>query len=192
MPAIRPHENRLRRALFRRLAATAMALALAPLVGCPAQPTAAEPAEHEHERGLHDHDHHVSEHRPRDFGEAVAALRRLHRHVFEELEEGHFDHAAEELSQLRDVIRWLPEIAGDSDMPEGQWNEAHAAAKRLEQIYGPLSAKVRRGERADAETAGKQAEREFAALDAIAKDGAWRGATPSADREDDAISRLEI
>jgi hypothetical protein len=87
---------------------------------------------HDHSHGHgHHHHHHEAERRPRDFPDAVAAVRRRHALVLEELEEGHLEHAVHELEKLLDVVDRLPSIAADSDMPKAPWDEVHAASKRL-------------------------------------------------------------
>lgn len=110
--------------------------------------------DHDHDDHDHDHEHHhhhEAEHRPRDFPDAVAAVRRRHALVLEELEEGHLEHAEHELEKLLDVVDWLPEIAADSDMTKGPWDEVHAASKRLRAVCAPGLESLRAGRAFDAE-----------------------------------------
>jgi len=45
------------------------------------------------------------------------------------------------LQEMSDLVRWLPELAADSDLKEEHWNEAHSAANRLEALLGAASSR---------------------------------------------------
>src|SRR3954468_1840621 len=77
-----------------------------------------------------DHDeehvgHVIPAHKPKSFPDAVRALRELN----DRIGRGAVD--AKTLSVALDVANWLPEIAADSDMPEGPWDEVDACSKVL-------------------------------------------------------------
>ena len=62
--------------------------------------------------------------------------------------------AAGDGKEYQDLLRWLPELAADTDLPESEWNEvdqfsieaaeAYAALKSDSQNWAPLQAKVSR------------------------------------------------
>jgi len=54
--------------------------------------------------------------------------------VMSELKAGHADHANQAFAKLRDVIRWLPELAADTDMGEADWNVVQEVSINLEKI----------------------------------------------------------
>jgi MoxR-like ATPase len=84
-----------------------------------------------------DHEHHVPAHRPRDFPHAVERIRELHRAIQRALATSDREAAAAQLSELMDDVRWLPEIAGDSDMPEAEWNEVNRISRELANLVEP-------------------------------------------------------
>jgi hypothetical protein len=94
-----------------------LCLVLATMSGCH---TATEStAEDEHL------EHHVPDHKPASLVVAWDQLKvRL----------GHLrsDSTAEEFTELRDIINWLPELAADSDLKRSQWDEIHAVSKQME------------------------------------------------------------
>ena len=69
----------------------------------------------------HDHDHHHGHHHSHDHA---------HHHV-------HLD----ALQEISDIVRWLPELAADSDLSEESWNRVYATAKSLEVILADASAR---------------------------------------------------
>lgn len=79
-----------------------------------------------------DHDHHIPEHRPKDYPDAVRQLTRRIELVRGEAR--HPAHAMDELKKLRDVITWLPELAADSDLKKREWDRIHELAKRLDRL----------------------------------------------------------
>jgi hypothetical protein len=73
-------------------------------------------------------EHVTPAHRPDQFPEAVARLRDLHR-AFSDPSTG--PTSPTRLQQYREIAAWLPEIAADSDMPEGEWDRVDAAARGI-------------------------------------------------------------
>ena len=67
-------------------------------------------ATHHHHDHPHDHDH-------------------SHSH-----EHGHEHAHLDALQEMSDLVRWLPDLAADSDLKEEPWNRVFAAAKSLEAI----------------------------------------------------------
>lgn len=78
-------------------------------------------------------DHHIPPHRPANLSAAVSQLEERPAALLKAIESK--DSSAETLfSELRDIVRWVPEIAADSDMTKQPWDEVHAAALKLEQL----------------------------------------------------------
>lgn len=75
-------------------------------------------------------EHHVPPHKPQNLTSAIDEIERR----FEVLAHGRevpiADRAAQ-LQELVDIIRWLPEIAGDSDLPEEQWNVVDQVSEKF-------------------------------------------------------------
>jgi len=78
-------------------------------------------------------DHHIPPHRPANLSAAVTQLEERPAALLKAVESK--DPNAEKLfSELRDIVRWVPEIAADSDMTKQPWDEVHAAALKLEEL----------------------------------------------------------
>lgn len=88
---------------------------------------------HDHENCLL-HDHGIPDHKPASFAEAVQELPRKQRLAVSELKVGHLDHAQEAIQKLQDVIRWLPELAADTDLAEADWNAVQALSRQMETV----------------------------------------------------------
>jgi hypothetical protein len=90
--------------------------------------------DHEHE---HDHAEHVDPgHWPTDLPDAVARLIEGHEQTRQALSAGVSGEALDALLHVqRDLAKWLPEVAADSDMPEGPWDRVDALASRLLPVY---------------------------------------------------------
>lgn len=85
----------------------------------------------------HDHDHEHAEHvdpahRPRDFPTAVSHLIAGHEALGPSQPAETLESA---LAIQIDLAKWLPEIAADSEMPEGPWDRVDALASRLLALY---------------------------------------------------------
>jgi hypothetical protein len=80
-------------------------------------------------------DHHVPFHKPADYGAAVARLHELHAELSGDRPERS---AVLEGSELTDLIRWLPELAADSDLPEAPWIRVDHASGELGRLAAQL------------------------------------------------------
>lgn len=112
---------------FRFVATTlwaAIGLLLMCLVGCGGSAT----AHHDEEE-----DHHIPPHRPKDLAAAVVQLEERPTALLKAIETKD-SQGATLFSELRDIVRWVPEIAADSDMPKQPWDEVHAAALKMEEL----------------------------------------------------------
>jgi hypothetical protein len=88
------------------------------LTGC--QPVAEQEAEHERPA-----------HQPRDFRVAIERLHQLHTELTSAQ-----PRPPEQLDvwqETYDLLRWLPELAAESDLPEPAWNRLDATARQLEE-----------------------------------------------------------
>jgi hypothetical protein len=77
-------------------------------------------------------EHHAPAHMPTDYPAAVDRLLSLHAEIMgiERRPAGTMD----VFTEARDVARWLPMLAADSDLAEGPWNRVREASLRLEAI----------------------------------------------------------
>ena len=94
----------------------------------------------------HDHlEHHVPPHKPANVAAAIDQIE----HRFEAMAHGERTRGSErvtELKELVDIVRWLPEIAGDSDLREPQWNTVDQISEKL---WPPLLDQLQRAERGE-------------------------------------------
>lgn len=90
------------------------ALSLLALLGC----AQSESEEHAH--------HEFPEHRPANFKEAVADIKLR---SWELATKG--KHGSLEFYQFVDIIRWVPEMAADSDLRKEDWETAKATSDRM-------------------------------------------------------------
>ncbi len=75
-------------------------------------------------------EHHVPEHKPHDFSAAVDSIQTR----VQQLETSN-DPTDEQLSELRDILNWLPEIAADSDMRRPHWEQVDTIAGELAELF---------------------------------------------------------
>ena len=107
------------------------------LTGCLASPDPGAEAEH-----------HRPAHKPAEYPAAVARLRELH----EEILSGAVPRPSDQIEvhqELSDVVRWLPELAADSDLGKDAWDKIHATTQRMDAMLTPVRA-APPTERADA------------------------------------------
>jgi hypothetical protein len=76
--------------------------------------------------------HGVAAHKPHSFGEAVDALETRVRALSTTDSAGDQEAITTKFSELADIVRWLPELAADSDLGRKDWTTAQGVAKRLE------------------------------------------------------------
>lgn len=93
--------------------------------GCGSAVTEEDSADH------HTHTH-MPRHRPRDF---EAAVKQLHRRWPLDRSVDAASGNAAPRTLLGDIIRWLPEIAGESDLGRPEWDEVHRMSLELEAIF---------------------------------------------------------
>jgi hypothetical protein len=76
--------------------------------------------------------HGVAAHKPHTFGEAVDALETRIRALSTTDSAGGRETITTKFTELADIVRWLPELAADSDLGRKDWSTAQGVAKRLE------------------------------------------------------------
>jgi hypothetical protein len=88
----------------------------------------------EHEDHL---EHHTPDHKPADYSDAVAETQRR---SMELRSMGSLNSAERttKVNELFDIIRWLPELAGESDMREEPWNQVNAISQSLAAALEPM------------------------------------------------------
>jgi hypothetical protein len=99
------------------------------IVGCAA-------AQSEEEDHAH---HHTPEHKPADFPSAVSILHLRRTRLLAPKTGTDPEQFAIKREEYLDIVRWLPELAGDSDMSESSWNVVDAASRELLEIYKPAA-----------------------------------------------------
>lgn len=82
----------------------------------------------------HEHEHGIPDHKPVSFADAVRRLVPQWKHLAAERLAGHQKHADAELSIMLDVIRWLPELAADTDLRKADWDRVQQLSKELESM----------------------------------------------------------
>lgn len=92
--------------------------------------------EHEHEH-THEHEHREIAHKPADYPKAVRRLRELHEQLAAEEK---IDSKLDPWDEYLDLVRWLPELAADSDLAKEPWDNIHQTSKGLEQSLKPILA----------------------------------------------------
>ena len=93
------------------------------LVGCRSSSDATEP------------DHEVPKHKPATFGDAIEEIERRHANLVQSSLDSKPNLNEQELSELLDIIGWLPELAADSPMKKPEWDRANATSKELQSLY---------------------------------------------------------
>ncbi len=76
-------------------------------------------------------EHHVPAHKPPTFRAAVEQLQIRSQHL---TGESAADHSATERTELLDIIRWLPELAGDSDLRRPDWEQVQRESREMAQL----------------------------------------------------------
>jgi hypothetical protein len=148
----------------------AMAAALAACCGC----NRSTHSEHDHL------EHHQPPHKPGSLPEAVIALEIR----FSALPaSGHVPSQAEVtlLRELLDIVRWLPETAGDSDLPEAEWNVVDSISGRLAPHLAEQLRRSERGEQVDLTPLAEPWSAALSQLREVADHESLRPAPPAAD-----------
>jgi hypothetical protein len=76
-------------------------------------------------------EHHVPAHKPATYRVAVEQLQLRSQRLTDETAS---DQSATERAELLDIIHWLPELAGDSDLRRADWEQVQRVSQELEQL----------------------------------------------------------
>jgi hypothetical protein len=83
-------------------------------------------------------EHHTPAHKPASFPLGVVRLGDLHREILESSAgEARSTRGSSEMNvfhELFDIAKWLPELAGDSDLREEPWDVVNATADQLQSL----------------------------------------------------------
>lgn len=103
-------------------------MSLLGMVGCQSRSSTSE--------HLGEEAHDLPAHRPVSFAAAVEDLpRRLA--MLEATSNSEHSARLEQLHELEDILRWLPELASDSDLRKSDWEKATKASSELEDLLRP-------------------------------------------------------
>ena len=100
--------------------------------GCGTETTTSQAADHAEEEHL---EHFVPEHKPADFSAAVDSVQSRIQQLTSAKESRP---RTEELSELGEIIDWLPEIAANSDMRRRNWEQVDAITVELADLFHQL------------------------------------------------------
>lgn len=110
--------------MLRVLAGLLLLAACVTQIGCQKSPAEEEEA------------HHIPEHLPADFDQALARVEQLIAHLKDGAALEKMPTEVNVETELRDVVRWLPELAAQSDLKEADWNVVDAATMGLIEQFG--------------------------------------------------------
>lgn len=94
-------------------------------------------------------EHHAPAHRPDAYPAAVERIEVLHAELLDPASPARPEGTVDALQELFDLVRWLPELAADSDLNERSWTQVAESARATETTLQPLFAQAA-GERAAA------------------------------------------
>lgn len=89
-------------------------------------------------------EHHIPEHKPATFADAVEQVRSRNDRLAAEFESADMPAVDRQLTELLDIVGWLPEIAADSPMKKPQWDQANAVSRELLLFYQGIAATTKR------------------------------------------------
>jgi hypothetical protein len=116
------------RRIFTRIVRCIVCLPMLAVAGCNTATTAPpESAERDYE---HQHSHELPAHRPKNVAQAAAEIKKR----VAGIETPASDETAREqqLAELLDIVRWLPELAAESDLSEADWTTIDGESKSVE------------------------------------------------------------
>jgi hypothetical protein len=112
-------------------------------------------------------EHGVPPHKPADLSSAIVQIERRFAELVRDPDPAG-PRFAERLQEMIDIVRWLPYIAGESDLPEAQWNVVHQASERLQPLLQQQYARVQRGAPAELQSVQSLLEATLAELRQVA------------------------
>lgn len=85
----------------------------------------------------HQSSHGIAAHRPKSFSEAVEQLTTRYQALVATPPDNTDVDIADALQQLKDIVHWLPELAGDTDLRRVEWEQVQQLTLNLQQFIEP-------------------------------------------------------
>jgi hypothetical protein len=145
-PAPSPSRTSAGRSIAARRMVVVSAFSLFVILGCRGNHDASKGRDHETEHAGHV----IPAHKPKAFPGAIRRLRELDERIGRKIAEGNARALLDDktLTMALDIANWLPEIAADSDMPEGPWNVVNSRSAAVAADYTKLLAGATTGDKA--------------------------------------------
>jgi len=102
--------------------------------GCTPRESAEAQAHVDRDEQHHALEHGIPDHKPQAFADAVQQLPIRADRLAKEITTGDAEHAARAHQELLDIVRWLPELAADTDLKQREWERVQSLTKELETL----------------------------------------------------------
>lgn len=80
-------------------------------------------------------EHHIPDYKPTSYAAAVEHIRLRQQRIVGRFQSATPDVLDRELSEMADIIGWLPELAADSSMKKTAWNQVQTTSRDLRGVY---------------------------------------------------------
>lgn len=110
------------------------------LTGCTNQPSDAESEHLEHV---------IPAHKPATFAAAVEQIQSRHERIKSSFTTAEPAVLEKELTELQDILGWLTELAADSALKKGSWDEVNAISREILAIYQTIAQESRQTPRSE-------------------------------------------
>lgn len=94
-------------------------------------------------------EHHTPAHKPANFADAIQQLRVRNEHVKKCFLTDESGRVWREVSEILDILGWLPELAADSPMKKPEWDRVLDATSELVAIFQNIDAAARKSPRGE-------------------------------------------
>ena len=91
--------------------------------------------------------HHIPDHRPATYGDAVEQVKRRHAELQAKIAATTSEPLERDLKELIDILTWLPEIAADSELKKADWDMANGGSRKLGTFYEDIRRACQSGKR---------------------------------------------
>ncbi len=95
--------------------------------GCTSESTSVKKREDKRE-------HHIPPHKPASLLDSIPALKNRIR----EIEENASNISDIQVSEFKEIIDWIPELAADSDLNHKDWNEVNELSHKIKKIFSEI------------------------------------------------------
>ena len=85
----------------------------------------------------HDHDHDHSE-RPKNLKAAIAELKEMRDAIWSAMDENDTESAHEPLHEVGNLLKAMPDLAADTDLPESEWDAIKSEVDRLFDAFSDI------------------------------------------------------